>query len=271
MSIARSTLPIWRTLALKDWRETRVRFAIGVAATVTLSAVFTLAHGWIIVQWRDEMVAHPEWRHPIWFEQVFTSYPHFVWHYLYQDMLQKVFVVAGVLLGLGGLARERVRGTAAFVLSMPVGRGTLLSVRALVASGEIIALAGISALTVVLCSLVTHEPYPVTHAIVHGLLLAAGALVVLATSLWVSALTESDSAPLLVGLAAAGVLFYWTGPYLNGAPPTATSGTMHLVGLMAGGAGASRADIPWAGLALYGAVAVAVLAHAFRRSIARDY
>jgi hypothetical protein len=268
MSMAPSTLPIWRALALKNWRETRARFAIGVAAAVTLSAVFTLAHGWIIVRWRDEMAAHPEWRHPIWFGQVFASYPHFVWHYLYQDMLQKVFVIAGVLLGLGGLAREHARGTAAFVLSMPVSRGTLLAVRALVASGEIIALAGISAMTVVLCSLVAHEPYPVTHAIVHSSLLAAGALVVLAASLWVSTLTESDSMPVFVGLAAAGVLFYWTAPYLDG---SATATSMHLVGVMAGGAGASSADVPWVALALYGAIAAVLLAHVFRRSIARDY
>jgi len=48
------------------------------------------------------------------------DYPFYLWHFVYAEMFQKIWVILAVLLGIGGLSREAAHGTAGFTLSLPV-------------------------------------------------------------------------------------------------------------------------------------------------------
>lgn len=262
---------VWRALARKGWLETRARFATGAVVIVVLCAFMVLVRPRMLIQWPLDKIQHPEWHDPPWWDRVHTDYPFFLWHYLYRDMLQKAFMVFAVLLGVGGLAREAAHGTAGFTLALPVRRRTLLATRALVGAAEVVALGTVSALTIVATSFAIGVPYSISHAIVHNGLVVAGALVLLAGSLCVSSVVEGEHAPALVGLAAVGMFNYVMAPYADGGPTTGIVRALDFVHVMAGGSGASAADIPWTGLAVSLVAGLAAMAVAFRRSDSHDF
>ena len=261
----------WRSLCGKAWLETRTRVATGAIVIVALCAFMVLVHPRMMVQWPLDKIQHPEWRDPPWWDRVHTDYPSFLWHYLYHDMLQKAFMVFAVLLGVGGLDREAAQGTVGFTLSLPVRRRTLLAARAGVGAIEIIALGIVAALTILVCSVAIGEPYSAQHAFFHAGLIASASLAVLAGSLLLSTLIQGEHAPALVGLAAVGMFNYVMAPYTDGGPVTGVLRAFDFVGVMAGGEGASAADVPWTGLAVILVATVIALGAALAVNESRDY
>ena len=262
---------VWRSLCYKAWLETRTRVATGAIVIVALCAFMVLVHPRMMVQWPLDKIQHPEWRDPPWWDRVHTDYPFFLWHYLYHDMLQKAFMVFAVLLGVGGLAREAAQGTVGFTLSLPVRRRTLVAARAGVGALEIISLGVVAALTILACSIAIGEPYAAQHAFFHAGLIALASLAVLAGSLLLSTVIQGEHAPALVGLAAVGMFNYVMAPYTDGGPVTGTLRAFDFVGVMAGGEGASAADVPWTGLGVIAVATVVALGVAFRMNETRDY
>ncbi|HEX8669685.1 MAG TPA: ABC transporter permease subunit [Allosphingosinicella sp.] len=258
-------------LARKAWLETRARFLVGAAAVVGVAGFMTLMRPEIAAQWRRDLVEHPEWQNPIWFDQVLNDYSFYLWHYLYQDMLQKVLVVFAVLLGVGGLTREAQYGTAGFTLGLPLRRPTVIGVRAAVSAGQLTLLALAAVATIMVGSSIVGEPYPAGHALLHGALMLLGALVALAASLAVSAAIEGEHAPMLIGLSAVSLLYFLAAPYSDGGPEPPVVRALNLPGVMAGGPGAGTADIRWAGVAVAAALAALAFGFACKRSMRRDY
>jgi len=82
-----------------------------------------------------------------------------------------IFIILVMILGLGGLQRERPVGTAAFTLSLPVSRMRLLAVRAITGLVQIGALAFTPALLIpTLSPLIAHQSYAETQALQFGVL-----------------------------------------------------------------------------------------------------
>jgi len=261
----------WRALTFKAWLETRTRFVTGLIAVIGLCAFFTLIHDRMIAQWQRDLVEHPEWNNPRWFFRALTDYPFFIWHFLYQDMLQKVCVVFAVLLGIGGLSREAAHGTVDFTLSLPVGRLAWLASRGLVAAVEVVVLGVAAVITLLVCSGIANAAYPPLHAILHVALLVGGSFAFLAASLWISAIVEGEHAPVLVGLSAIGLFYFVLQPYTNGASAPAVVRVIDIARVMAGRPDVGRADEAGLGLLVGLLVGGGLVADAFRRSVRRDY
>jgi hypothetical protein len=268
--IARPGAAVWTALIHKAWLETRARFGTGVLVVVVVCAFMVLIRPRMLVQWPLDKLQHPEWNDPAWWDRVHTDFPFFLWHYLYRDMLQKVFMVFAVLLGVGGITREVAHGTAGFTLSLPVSRRLLLATRTLVGAAEVIVLGIVAALTILLVAPLTGVSYSASHAFLHGTLLSLGALVLFAGSVCLSSMVDGEHAPALIGLAAVGMFNYVMAPFIDGGPIPGVVRAINLVQVMSGGTGATRADVPWAGLAVSMGIGALALAYAFHRSERHD-
>ena len=98
----------------KAWRESRVRFLLSVAVlTVLCLALMYRARAGF------PPPDAPDLRYSAW-----------VWANIYGNLNPTVFIILAMLLGLGGLQRERPVGTAAFTVALPVTRLHLVLVRA---------------------------------------------------------------------------------------------------------------------------------------------
>jgi len=263
---------MYRTLCAKAWLETRTRFLTALVATLAVCAFWTLGHPWIESQWQRDLIEHPEWDNPPWFLRAMKDYPFYLWHFVYAEMFQKIWVILAVLLGIGGLSREAAHGTAGFTLSLPVSRLTIFGTRAVVAVAELLALALVALAAIVAGSRVMALPYPIHHGITHLAVMFAGGLVFLAASLCITEFLEGEHTPALAGLGGVGLLYFVMQPYVDGAPVTGLAIPFAVPKLMAGPADITGAgDIVWSGLfASLGAAAVFV-ALAVRRSRQRDY
>src|SRR3954471_17963360 len=161
-------------LFYKTWLETRTRFFTAVAVTLAVCLFWTLAHTWIENNWQRDLIEHPEYNNPAWFLRAMRDYPFFLWHFVYAEMFQKIWVILAVLLGIGGLSRESAHGTAGFTLSLPVERAKLFRTRGLVAVAELLLLALLALATIVVGSAIMGLPYPIDHGITHLASMFAG-------------------------------------------------------------------------------------------------
>jgi hypothetical protein len=137
-------------LFYKAWRESRVRFALGAVG-------FALFCVWFVfTSLRD----FPPPRIPL------LPYTAFVWGTFYGNRAPVVFSFFALLLGLGGLQRERAGGTVGFTLALPVGRLRLLAVRAIVGLLEMTIVALVPAATIPwLSPMIVHHAYPVLQSL----------------------------------------------------------------------------------------------------------
>jgi ABC-2 type transport system permease protein len=257
-----------RMLWYRAWLETRTRWLCAAVAVAAVCAFFVAAHPWVLRQWARDAVEHPEWRDPAWLHRASRDYPFFLWHFLFADLLQKVWTIAVVLLGAGGLTREAAMGTAGFTLSLPVSRRALFGVRAAVGVIEGAALGVVGALTIVLTSLATGQPYPPVHAFAHAGVMAIGGMVFLAFSLLLSTLVEGEHTATLWGLAAVGLMYFAVAPHADGAPAPLVVRLVDVGGVMAGSPDGAPS---WTGLAMCSAVAALALWAAMRSTAARDF
>jgi hypothetical protein len=133
----------------KAWRESRVRFLLSLAVLAILC--FGLMY-------RARTGFPPA-------EQPNLTYTAWVWGSIYGNLNPTVFVMLAMMLGLGGLQRERF-GTAAFTLSLPVKRNRLVAVRAAVGLLQVAVLSLVPALTIpALSPFLTGQFYPETQAL----------------------------------------------------------------------------------------------------------
>ena len=259
-------------LLYKSWRETRTRFLTAVIVTVAVCGFFTLAHGWIENNWQRDLIEHPEYDNPAWFLRAMRDYPFFLYHFVYADFFQKIWVFLAVLLGIGGLSRESAHGTAGFTLSLPVSRWRLFATRAFVALAELFALACIALISIVIGSSIATLPYPVTHGITHLALLVIAGLVFLTASLCLTEFVEGENTPVLLSLGVVGLLYFLMQPYIDGAPLDWFAVPFAVPKLMAGPPDITGlADIAWVGILASVTAALTFAAVGVLRTQRRDY
>ena len=100
-------------LFYKAWLESRTRFLLGLLALAGLSAAFVFFNHDL----RTVLTDHD------------VSYGEFIWRGIFKGQLRDIYVILTVLLGLGGLDRERSYGTAGHTLALPVSRWHLIAAR----------------------------------------------------------------------------------------------------------------------------------------------
>jgi ABC-type transport system involved in multi-copper enzyme maturation permease subunit len=103
------------------------------------------------------------------------SYPLYIWLSLSHGYLQFLWVIAAVVLGLGGLIREESVGSSGFSLALPVSRREHVVTRAGMGAAEALLLGFIPGLIVVALSPMIGRAYPLSQALLFaGMLVLAG-------------------------------------------------------------------------------------------------
>jgi ABC-2 type transport system permease protein len=144
----------------KAWKESRTRFLLSAFTIVGLCAGFVLFHSEAA-----EISSQP------------LTYVEYIWRIVYKGYLREMFVLLALLLGVGGLLRERAYGTAGFTLALPVGRGRLVVSRAAVGLAEVAVLSFLPALVIPALSPFVQQSYPWFQAIQFSLLWTMGGAV----------------------------------------------------------------------------------------------
>ncbi|MFL5483190.1 MAG: ABC transporter permease [Gemmatimonadaceae bacterium] len=261
-----------KALVYKTWLETRTRFITAIIVTIAVCGFFTLAHSWIEGTWQRDLIEHPEYDNPPWFLRVMRDYPFYLYHYVYADFFQKIWVFLAVLLGVGGLTREAAHGSAGFTLSLPVSRTRLFGARALVAVAELFALTILALATIMVGSWIMRLPYPIDHGVIHLATLFLGGLVFLGASLCLSEFVEGENTPVIIALGGIGLLYFLMQPYVDGAPLDWFAVPFAIPKLMAGPADITNvSDIAWIGMLASLAAAALFATAAIRRTRRSDY
>lgn len=185
-------------LARKAWLESRGRFVsaaivlaiLGVSTVLRASATIS---GWESIHRGEQM-----------------SYPLYIWLSLSHGFLQFLWVVAAVILGLGGLIREEALGSSGFSLALPVSRRKHVLTRAGVGAAEAVALGFIPGLIVVVLSPLIGRSYPLSQALLFAALLVLAGLVFYALGFFLSHLLHGEYAAPAVAMAAIAVFYVLT-------------------------------------------------------------
>ena len=163
----------------KTWLETRPRFLTSLATLTIFCGVF-VGHAQGLIR--------PEW-HKDYNRLLFVT----------QQFLVIMWILAVVLLGMGGLLREKATGISSLTLSLPVSRTRLLGVRVAVGVLEAITLGIVPWLTVLIISMLAGMPVTLTQVSLYVLLLVGGGLVYFAMAILVSSLIEGEYTAPAVG------------------------------------------------------------------------
>jgi len=187
----------------KAWRETRGRFIFSALALV----VFCLA----IVSLQGPMRGN---RNVLpWMQQ--HSYSAHVYGYIYGTAKGMIFMLVLPFLSVGGLLREKLRGTASVTLALPVSRSRLVATHVGVGLSELAVLSLLPALLIPAISPLVNEAYPISQALHFSILWFICGSVIFATGFLFSVVFGGEySAPLacIIALLVEDVL---TGPWLT--------------------------------------------------------
>jgi len=190
--------PGTRALIRKAWLESKARFSaaaviLGILGVSTvLRAPATIA-GWERVHRGEQM-----------------SYALYIWLSLPHGFLQFLWVIAAVILGLGGLLREEAKGSTGFSLGLPVSRRTHVLTRAAVGAAEAIALGFIPGLIVVILSPLFQREYPLSQALMFATMFVLAGLVFFALGFLLSHVLRGEYAAPAVGLAGIAAFYILT-------------------------------------------------------------
>jgi hypothetical protein len=116
-----------------------------------------------------------------------------VWSEFYGPWRAVAFSFIALVLGLGGLQRERAAGTAPFTLALPVGRGQIVATRVLVGLAELIGIALIPVVMVPgLSPVLAHQSYPASQSLNYAALFLSWGIVWFAGGLVWSAVFRGE-------------------------------------------------------------------------------
>jgi hypothetical protein len=258
-------------LFYKAWRESRARFLICAAIALALCASF-------LIRARTEfpVPGYPQ-----------LPYTGFVWANIFGGVVLGgnaiAFSYVSLLLGLGGLQRERAGGTAVFTLGLPVTRRRLVGARAAVGLLQMVSIAVIPAVILpVLSPVITGRPYPISQAMSFASLYVAWGAVWYAVGLcWSTFLAAEFAAviacvltPVSYTIALAGL----RSSVRNPKDPAAAFTTANFAYFMSGiekigppNSGVFARPLPWASFGVLGAAALALVATAALVTARQDF
>ena len=181
---------LWR-----DWQESRGRFFCALALLTSI-VIYAVVTGPGYIERRNALAPDKP--------ELYTAY---VWGGLFHYALQGLWVLAVLIITLGGLRRESATGRAQFTLGFPITRLHLFLVRAGVACAESFLLGLIPALLIPALSPFVGESYPLTQALAFGTLMSAAGLAIIALGLLLSEIFEGEFTAPVVGLCGLTAIF----------------------------------------------------------------
>jgi ABC-2 type transport system permease protein len=167
----------------KAWLETRSRFLTSLATLTVFCAVF-VHHALSVTLGNSgfsQGLLRSEWKAGF-YRLLFVS----------QQYVVIMWVLAVVLLGMGGIVREKATGTSSLTLSLPVSRARLLGVRVGVGVLEAIALGVVPWSAIFVVSSLARMPILISQVEFYVMLLVGGGLAYFAMGVLVSALVEGE-------------------------------------------------------------------------------
>lgn len=168
----------------KAWRESRPRFVISAAALAGFCLLVVLFHERI----RTASGIPPG--------MMAQSYSEHIYHFIYGTAKGLFLLFVLPFLGLGGLLREKARGSVGFTLALPVSRLRVVGAHVGVGLSEVGALALLPALIVPTISPLVHESYPLSQALHFSVLWFVCGTVVFAAAFLLSVVLGGEySAP----------------------------------------------------------------------------
>jgi ABC-type transport system involved in multi-copper enzyme maturation permease subunit len=180
----------------KAWRESRVRFLIGAAVIAGMCLVYTLFQSRLYPG-----VAHETPR-----VHNYTQYIHWT---IFGGATRGILQLSCLLLGLGGLQRDRKQNTLGFTLALPVSRFSLIASRATLGLVQVLALAAIPSLIVTAASHLVGQQLPLAYTLPFIPLWAVGGIFTFAFSFLCSVIFSSEYVSLAVAYVA--YMFYLAG------------------------------------------------------------
>jgi len=177
---------------------------------------------------------------------------------------------SAMFLGLGGLLREREVGSVDYTLSLPVSRNRWFFYRSMNGAVQSMAAALIPALSVPVIAALSGGDYPVGDALTLGIRLGLGGMLFYSIGLLASTLFAGDFTSAGIGVAlvfavnnSTRVIESLRGLNLQDAitPTQMIDQSSYLI----------RGQMPWSGIVLSFALSLALLAWAWKVTIARDF
>src|SRR4051812_3132249 len=117
-------------LLYKAWRESRMRFLLSAAIIGLMCLVYTLFHARLFPG-----VAHD---HP-----TVTTYIQYLHSTIFGGLTRGLLQMSCLVLGLGGLQRDREQNRLGFTLALPVSRIRLVASRATLGMLQVVALSAV--------------------------------------------------------------------------------------------------------------------------------
>jgi ABC-2 type transport system permease protein len=163
----------------KAWRESSMRFLLSAAIVAAMCLVYTLFNARLYPGVAHD---HPNIRN-------YTQYIHWT---IFGGATRGLLQLSCLLLGLGGLQRDRKQNTLGFTLALPVSRLSLVASRAALGLLQVLALASIPSLVVTAASHIIGQQLPLGYAVRFIPLWAAGGIFTFAISFLASVLFSSE-------------------------------------------------------------------------------
>jgi ABC-2 type transport system permease protein len=169
----------------KVWRESRTRFFIGVAVIVALCLINVLFKSRLM----PELVHDRPYVH---------TYAQYIYWKVFGGQVRGLMQLLCLLLGLGGLQRDRKQGTLGFTLALPISRDHLTITRATVGFIQIVAIALLPSLLLWVTSPLVHEQFSLSHSLPFLPLWIIGGLATFSLSFLCSVIFQSEYTALAV-------------------------------------------------------------------------
>lgn len=172
-----------RPLLAKAWCESRARFVVACAFVLGACAVFVVFEA----TFRGRMVAvgGPP-----------LTFPQYIDDRIFRSVVHALYLLLAVVLGLGGLARERGQGTLGFTLALPVPRERHHLARVAVGIGQLVVLAALPV------AIVAPTSYSLAAALGHAGAWVALALPIFAIGILISVAIPNEYAALAIAIVA---------------------------------------------------------------------
>jgi ABC-type transport system involved in multi-copper enzyme maturation permease subunit len=255
-------------LFYKAWRESRARFLMCAGIALVFCVSF-------LVRARTQFPVPENPR---------ILYTGFVWANIFGGTVFNViaFSYMSLLLGLGGLRRERAAGTAVFTLGLPVTRRRIVGARAAVGLMEMVLIAAIPAgILPVLSPVITGRPYSMVQAMSFASLYVAWGAVWYAVGLCWSTFLAAEFAAVIACVLTPISYAIALGRLTSrvGAPQDPEAlGLANFAYFMSGlakiwppNSGVFARPVPWASFTVLGAAALALVAAAARVTARQDF
>jgi ABC-2 type transport system permease protein len=174
----------------KAWLETRSRFLTSLATLTMFSSIFV--HHALYMACMNSLPCSEEIKSSEWRSEFHRLL------FINQQYVVVMWILAVVLLAMGGLVREKALGTSSLTLTLPVSRARLMRVRVAMGVFQAIALGVVPWVSVFVISSRARMPISITQVGSYVLLLIGGGLVYFAMAILISSLITGEyTAPAL--------------------------------------------------------------------------